>query len=44
MQIEKKLTAAVVNGLQALYGQDVTPHDDNLQKTKKELEEHLTMV
>ena len=44
MKIEEKLTAAVVNGLQALYGQDVPAKDVQLQKTKKEFEGHLTLV
>ena len=44
MKIEEKLTSAVVNGLQALYGQDVPAKDVQLQKTKKEFEGHLTLV
>ncbi len=44
MKIEEKLTAAVVSGLQALYGQDVPAKDVQLQKTKKEFEGHLTLV
>ena len=44
MKIEEKLTAAIVNGLQALYGQDVPAKDVQLQKTKKEFEGHLTLV
>ena len=44
MKIEEKLTAAVVSGLKALYGQDVPAKDVQLQKTKKEFEGHLTLV
>ena len=44
MKIEERLTAAVVNGLKALYGQDVPSAQVQLQKTKKEFEGHLTLV
>ena len=44
MKIEEKLTAAVVSGLKALYGQDVPAAQVQLQKTKKEFEGHLTLV
>ena len=44
MKIEEKLTAAVVSGLKALYGQDVPEAQVQLQKTKKEFEGHLTLV
>ena len=44
MKIEERLTAAVVNGLKALYGQEVPAKDVQLQKTKKEFEGHLTLV
>ena len=44
MKIEEKLTAAVVDGLKALYGQDVPAAQVQLQKTKKEFEGHLTLV
>ena len=44
MKIEERLTAAVVSGLKALYGQDVPAAQVQLQKTKKEFEGHLTLV
>ena len=44
MSIEQKLTSAVVDGLKALYGQDVPASQVQLQKTKKEFEGHLTLV
>ena len=44
MKIEEKLTKAVVDGLKALYGQDVAAAQVQLQKTKKEFEVHLTLV
>ena len=44
MKIEERLTAAVVSGLKALYGQDVPEAQVQLQKTKKEFEGHLTLV
>ena len=44
MNIENKMTAAVVKAIKELYGQDVTPAQVQLQKTKKEFEGHLTLV
>ena len=44
MNIEEKLVASVINGLKALYGQDVPAAQVQLQKTKKEFEGHLTLV
>ena len=44
MKIEDKLVASVINGLKALYGQDVPAAQVQLQKTKKEFEGHLTLV
>ena len=44
MKIEQKLTAAVVEALKALYGQDVPAEQVQLQKTKEEFEGHLTLV
>ena len=44
MNIEQKLVLSVVNGLKALYGQDVPTEQIQLQKTKKEFEGHLTLV
>ena len=44
MNIEDKLVMSVINGLKALYGQDVPAAQVQLQKTKKELEGHLTLV
>ncbi|WP_288895350.1 arginine--tRNA ligase [uncultured Bacteroides sp.] len=44
MNIEQKLVASVIGGLKALYGQDVTAAQVQLQKTKKEFEGHLTLV
>lgn len=44
MNIEEKLTASVINGIKALYGQDVPEKMVQLQKTKKEFEGHLTLV
>lgn len=44
MNIEEKLAIAVVDGLKALYGQDVPAGQVQLQKTKKEFEGHLTLV
>ena len=44
MKIENKLTASVIQGIQALYGQEVSPEQVQLQKTKKEFEGHLTLV
>ena len=44
MNIEDKLVASVINGLKALYGQEVPEKMVQLQKTKKEFEGHLTLV
>ena len=44
MDIEQKLVASVVGGLQSLYGQEVPAAQVQLQKTKKEFEGHLTLV
>ena len=44
MKIEDKLVTSVISGLKALYGQDVPAAQVQLQKTKKELEGHLTLV
>ena len=44
MKIEDKLLASVINGLKALYGQEVPEKMVQLQKTKKEFEGHLTLV
>ena len=44
MKIEDKLVATVINGLKALYGQEVPEKMVQLQKTKKEFEGHLTLV
>lgn len=44
MNVENKITASVINGIKALYGQDVTAAQVQLQKTKKEFEGHLTLV
>ena len=44
MKIEDKLVASVLNGLKALYGQEVPEKMVQLQKTKKEFEGHLTLV
>ena len=44
MNIEQKLVSSVIGGLKALYGQDVPAAQVQLQKTKKELEGHLTLV
>ena len=44
MKIENQLTQAVVDAVKALYGQDITPEQVTLQKTKKEFEGHLTLV
>ncbi|MDR0894510.1 MAG: arginine--tRNA ligase [Prevotellaceae bacterium] len=42
--IEDKLTAAIIEGLKALYGSEVSAGQIQLQKTKKEFEGHLTLV
>ena len=44
MTIEQQITNAVVAGVKALYGTDVTAEQVQLQKTKKEFEGHLTVV
>ena len=44
MNIENKLVLSVINGLKALYEQDVPVAQVQLQKTKKEFEGHLTLV
>ena len=44
MNIEEKLTAAVIDGLKTLYGHEVPAAQVQLQKTKKEFEGHLTLV
>ena len=44
MKIEDKLVASVINGLKALYSQEVPEKMVQLQKTKKEFEGHLTLV
>ena len=44
MKIEQQLNNAVIEAVKALYGQDVTPEQVTLQKTKKEFEGHLTLV
>ena len=44
MKIEDKLVASVLNGLKALYGQEVPEKMVQIQKTKKEFEGHLTLV
>ena len=44
MKIEDKLVASVLNGLKALYGQEVPEKMVQMRKTKKEFEGHLTLV
>ena len=44
MNIEQKLAQSVMDGLKALYGQEVPAAQVQLQKTKKEFEGHLTRV
>ena len=44
MTIEQKLTAAVVAGVKALYGAEITAEQVQLQTTKKEFEGQLTVV
>lgn len=44
MKIEDKLVMSVMDGLKALYGQDVPASQVQLQKTKREFEGHLTLV
>ncbi len=43
-KLEERLTASVINGLKALYGQDAPAGQVQLQKTKKEFEGHFTLV
>ncbi|MCI6252134.1 MAG: arginine--tRNA ligase [Bacteroidales bacterium] len=44
MTLEQTLTADVQAAVKALYGQDITPQQIQLQKTKREFEGHLTLV
>ncbi len=44
MDIQQKLATSVIDGLKALYGQEVPAAQVQLQKTKKEFEGHLTLV
>ncbi len=44
MQIEQKLTAAIVAAVKTLYGQDVPETMVQLSATKKEFEGHLTLI
>ncbi|MEG1838132.1 MAG: arginine--tRNA ligase [Bacteroidaceae bacterium] len=44
MKIENKIVTSVIDGLKALYGQEATATQIQLQKTKKEFEGHLTLV
>ena len=44
MVIEQQITAAIINGIQELYGAAVTADQIQLQKTKKEFKGHLTLV
>lgn len=44
MKIENQLSDAIKSAIKALYGQDITPEQVVLQKTKKEFEGHLTLV
>ncbi len=44
MNIEQKLAQSVMDGLKALYGQEIPAAQVQLQKTKKEFEGHLTLV
>ena len=44
MEIENKIAAAVVRGIEALYGQTADPGTIQLQKTKKDFAGHLTLV
>ena len=44
MKIENKIAASTIEAIKALYGQEVTPAQVQLQKTKKEFEGHLTLV
>ncbi|MBQ8866262.1 MAG: arginine--tRNA ligase [Bacteroidaceae bacterium] len=44
MTIEEKIVSSVIDGIKALYGQEATTAQVQLQKTKKEFEGHLTLV
>ncbi len=44
MKIEDKIQAAVIRGIQELYGQEIPAKLVQLQKTKKEFKGHLTLV
>ena len=44
MVIEQQITGAIIAGIKELYGADVTASQVQLQKTKKELKGHLTLV
>lgn len=44
MNIENRLTTAVISALKAIYGQEVPAEQVQLQKTKKEFDGHLTLV
>ena len=44
MEIEKKIAAAVADGLKTLYGHDVAPEAVQLEKTNEKFAGHLTFV
>lgn len=44
MVIEQQIAGSVIAGIKELYGTEVTPAQVQLQKTKKELKGHLTLV
>ena len=44
MVIEQQITGAVIAGIKALYGADVTATQIQLQKTKREFKGHFTLV
>ena len=44
MVIDQQITGAVIAGIKALYGADVTATQIQLQKTKREFKGHLTLV
>ena len=44
MTLEQTLTADIQAAVKALYGQDITPQQIQLQKPKREFEGHLTLV
>ena len=44
MTIEAQIVSSVIEGINALYGQEATATQVQLQKTKKEFEGHLTLV